>query len=321
MITRKRLCLLSCLLVLIFGTSCICSAKVKILKIGNKKFNILMQVGDKLRLKLKKINGKKIQWKSSNKAVVSINSNGCIKAKKTGRATITAIHKKVKIKGKVKIVKNKEKDVISNVVVTATPIIISPEQPVIKVTETPVAETPTVAPTEKPVASPTVEPTVVPTKNPAGEPTVEPTVEPTKNPAGEPTLEPTVEPTEKPAVQTTDRPIQCVDSWLFIEVDQEEISKDTRFISGEVYNSGMETIVKAVAYSTVTDESVVIAEKILKESESTFSLETDFSECKGMRVSISVSNVGESLEIFDDGDYIVHWKIWPDAVAYDILGW
>ena len=151
---KKRLLLLSCLLVLILGTSCICSAKVKTLKIGNKKFNTSMQVGDKLKLKLKKLNGKKIQWKSSNKSVASINSKGCIKAKKTGRATITVINGKVKIKGKVKVVKNKEAAIINNVEITATPVLIPTEQPVSRVTEAPVVVTPTAEPTVKPTATP-----------------------------------------------------------------------------------------------------------------------------------------------------------------------
>ena len=84
---------------------------------------------------------------------------------------------------------------------------------------------------------------------------------------------PTAEPTVSPSPTPTKKPILCADTWLFIEIDQKVILRDTRIISGKVYcNKGMETIVKVVS------DSAVIAEIILNKDEDTFSLETDFSE-------------------------------------------
>lgn len=54
----------------------------------NRK-SVTLWVGDTLQLKVKNT-GKKVKWKSSKKSVVTVSSKGKIKAKKAGKAVITA---------------------------------------------------------------------------------------------------------------------------------------------------------------------------------------------------------------------------------------
>ena len=80
-------------------------------KIKLSKSKITMKKGQSKKLTLKK--GKKklknVKWKSSNKKVVSVTSSGKIKAKKVGKATITAKYKKKTYKCKVTVKKAKKK--------------------------------------------------------------------------------------------------------------------------------------------------------------------------------------------------------------------
>ena len=70
------------------------------------KKKITMTVGQKKVIKLK---GKtKIKWKTSNKKVVTVNKEGAIKAKKVGKAKITASFSDKKIQYIVRV--NKKKD-------------------------------------------------------------------------------------------------------------------------------------------------------------------------------------------------------------------
>lgn len=62
-------------------------AKAK-MKLNKKK--ITVTVGSKTKLTVKNAGKKKVTWKSSNKKVVKVNKKGLVKAKKAGKATITA---------------------------------------------------------------------------------------------------------------------------------------------------------------------------------------------------------------------------------------
>lgn len=59
-------------------------------KLNTKK--VTLRKGETKKLKLKNASGK-IKWKSSKKSVASVSSNGLVKAKKTGKTTVTAIYK------------------------------------------------------------------------------------------------------------------------------------------------------------------------------------------------------------------------------------
>ncbi len=76
----------------------------------NKK-NVTMTAGSAVKLKVKSVKpkaaSKKVRWKSSNKKVVTVSSKGVVKAKKAGRATITAKAAKGKATAKCKIKVNK----------------------------------------------------------------------------------------------------------------------------------------------------------------------------------------------------------------------
>lgn len=67
--------------------------------VGLNRQEITLSKGEKFKLKVK--NGKNTKWKSSNKKIVKVSKKGVIKAKKTGKATITCISNGRKIKCKV----------------------------------------------------------------------------------------------------------------------------------------------------------------------------------------------------------------------------
>lgn len=60
----------------------------KKIKLNSKK--ITLSVGQSKKLKVSNANGKNIKWSSSKKSVASVNKNGLVKAKKAGKAVITA---------------------------------------------------------------------------------------------------------------------------------------------------------------------------------------------------------------------------------------
>lgn len=64
-------------------------------KLNTKK--VTLRKGETKKLKLKNVSGK-IKWKSSKKSVVSVTSNGLVRAKKAGKATVTATYKKKQYK-------------------------------------------------------------------------------------------------------------------------------------------------------------------------------------------------------------------------------
>ena len=76
------------------------------------KTKITMTVGQSKKLKVKGISkkrAKRIKWKSSSKKVVTVTKTGKIKARKTGKATITAKVGKKKLKCKVTVKKRSKK--------------------------------------------------------------------------------------------------------------------------------------------------------------------------------------------------------------------
>lgn len=76
------------------------------------KTKITMTVGQSKKLKVKGISkkrAKRIKWKSSKKKVVTVTKTGKIKARKTGKATITAKVGKKKLKCKVTVKKKSKK--------------------------------------------------------------------------------------------------------------------------------------------------------------------------------------------------------------------
>lgn len=75
------------------------------------KTKITMTVGQSKKLTVKGISkkqAKRIKWKSSSKKVVTVTKTGKIKARKTGKATITAKVGKKKLKCKVTVKKSKK---------------------------------------------------------------------------------------------------------------------------------------------------------------------------------------------------------------------
>ena len=63
---------------------------VKSIKLSNKKITLTVGQSKTLKATVKPAGtNKKVVWKSSNKAVVTVSSKGKLKAKKTGTAVIT----------------------------------------------------------------------------------------------------------------------------------------------------------------------------------------------------------------------------------------
>lgn len=74
-------------------------------KLSKKK--VTLTVGKKVKLKVKNAGKKKVKWKTSNKKVAKVNKKGVVKAKKAGKATITAKVGKKTLKCKVTVKKSK----------------------------------------------------------------------------------------------------------------------------------------------------------------------------------------------------------------------
>ncbi len=86
---------------------------VKVKKIVLNKKTAQLEVGQKLKLKVKKVKPakapKKVKWESSNKSVASVSKKGIVTAKSVGTATITATSKQSKKVKAVCVVTVKEK--------------------------------------------------------------------------------------------------------------------------------------------------------------------------------------------------------------------
>ena len=77
-----------------------------------KENSAVIKVGEKKKIKIQNLSKKaKISYKSTKKAVVSVNDKGIIKGKKTGKAqiniSVTLNKKTIKLIYKVKVIKNK----------------------------------------------------------------------------------------------------------------------------------------------------------------------------------------------------------------------
>lgn len=67
------------------------------------KKSVTVTKGKTYKLKLKKATAKKVKWSSSKKSVATVSKSGTVKAKKAGKATITAKYKGKKYKCKVTV--------------------------------------------------------------------------------------------------------------------------------------------------------------------------------------------------------------------------
>ena len=100
--------------------------KVKLSKEKLNKTSVTLKKGKKVKLKVKNLSKKaKVKWVSSNKSVVSVNNRGGVKAKKAGKAEVTAViseagRKTLKLSCKV-TVKNltKKKEIVKEKVTSA----------------------------------------------------------------------------------------------------------------------------------------------------------------------------------------------------------
>lgn len=132
----------------------------KKMKLSKTKLSLNVGKTKKLTVKNKKKKAK-VTWSSSKKKVATVSKKGVVKAKKAGKATITAKvkYKKKTTKLKCKVTVTKKK----------------------KGKETP-KPTATGEATAKPTAKPTEKATAKPTEKPTEKPTAKPTAEPTKTP-------------------------------------------------------------------------------------------------------------------------------------------
>ena len=126
------------------------AAAAKKMKLSKTKLSLKVGKTKKLTVKNKKKKAK-VTWSTSKKKVATVSKKGVVKAKKAGKATITA-----KVKYKKKTTKLKCK-------VTVT-----------KKTQPKTTAKPTTRPTAKPTAQPTAKPTAKPTAGPTAKPTATP---------------------------------------------------------------------------------------------------------------------------------------------------
>ncbi|MCR5654001.1 MAG: Ig-like domain-containing protein [Ruminococcus sp.] len=88
----------------LYGVKVIVKAAAK-KKIVLSKKSASLTVGKKLTLKLKNAKSSKVKWTSSNKKVAAVTKKGVVKAKKKGKATITAKYRGKKYKCKITVKK------------------------------------------------------------------------------------------------------------------------------------------------------------------------------------------------------------------------
>ncbi len=140
-------------------------------KISLNKKNVTLTVGKKFQLKLKNASKKvKVTWSSSKKKVATVSKKGLVKAKKAGKAKITAKVKslkkkytcKVTVKNKIvkptqKPLKTQQVPILTNVPVNTIPPVITNVPTAVAVTNAPTTEV-----TQEPTGDPTQKPTEVP---------------------------------------------------------------------------------------------------------------------------------------------------------------
>ena len=198
----------------------------------NKK-KVTVQVGGKVRLKLKGARGK-VVWKSKHKKIATVNAQGVVTGKKAGKTVVTAKNKKKTYKCTVTVKAGKPTPEPED---SDEPEETEEPDPADVVTNAPVQSTnPSAAPTQS--VKPTTVPTGIPyqTANPgvttqpaqptpddtfdtpettspavtepvqSAKPTAKPTAAPTVKPTAAPTAKPTAEPTEKPTTVPTVKP-------------------------------------------------------------------------------------------------------------------
>ena len=210
----------------------------------NKK-KVTVQVGGKVRLKLKGARGK-VVWKSKHKKIATVNAQGVVTGKKAGKTVVTAKNKKKTYKCTVTVKAGKPTpepedsdepeeteepdpaDVVTNAPVQSTNPSAAPTQSVKPttvptgipyqtanpgVTTQPAQPTPDDTSDTPETTSPAVtepvqsaKPTAAPTAKPTAAPTVKPTAAPTSKPTAAPTAKPTTAPTAKPTAAPTVKP-------------------------------------------------------------------------------------------------------------------
>ena len=130
-------------------------------KVTLNKTKAVLTVGETIQLKLKN-NKKKIKWSSSRKKVATVSKTGKVKAKKKGKAVITAKvnKKKYKCRITVKAKKDVTKQVTPTPYVTETPVSsASPAAPAVPAPADTPAATPVPPETMTPAPSSVVTPT------------------------------------------------------------------------------------------------------------------------------------------------------------------
>lgn len=181
-------------------------------------------VGSTFQLKIKRVKPvratKKVTWKTTNKAVATVNKKGIVKAKKVGKAYITAIsksNKRVKAKCKIIVVARSNNKSVNDLSDTANN------------GQNDMFPNPTTEPTNSPDVAPTVEPgrTPVPAVTPPGTQTQEPDITPDASPTEFPGVTPSVEPekTPVPTVTPTDNPATDTFIVTFVDYDDSVIER------------------------------------------------------------------------------------------------
>ncbi len=167
------------------------------------KTKVTLEVGETVKLKVKKASGLKTKWKSSKPKVAAVSKKGKVTAKSVGSTKIkvtitTKDNKKIKLKTKVKVIEGKVASPATTPAVSVPSTI--PAITVYVVVSFPPAGRPEDQKTNEPVADPSHEPTT----SPAVTPPTEPTKTPDTDPAEKPTVTPTVTPTSTPTLSPND---------------------------------------------------------------------------------------------------------------------
>lgn len=92
--------IIACLLTLTLVFTSVNLYEVQAKKIKLNKKQVLVRIGDQLKLKVKNTK-KKVKWKSSDKTIATVSKKGVVKGKDVGFCTITAKAKKKKLKCKI----------------------------------------------------------------------------------------------------------------------------------------------------------------------------------------------------------------------------
>ena len=92
---------------------------VKKTKIALNKKKVTLEVKSKTKLKLNGASGK-VKWSSSKKKIATVTKKGVVKARKVGKAVVTAKYKNKKYKCKVTVIKKKKANKTANTTTTTT---------------------------------------------------------------------------------------------------------------------------------------------------------------------------------------------------------